>query len=289
MRTFIRSLRRAGAFGWQLGLLAALLIAAAGCRPESDQSEPRPRAALTVYAAASLNEAFTQIGERFRATHPGMGVAFNFAGSQQLAQQLAQGAPVDVFASADEAQMLAVVESGRIAVSSVQPFAGNRLVVITPGDNPANLTGLGDLTRPGLQVVLAAGEVPVGRYTLEFLQRAATAPGFPTDYQELVLANTVSYEADVKAVLAKVALGEADAGVVYASDVSRLEGELQVVAIPPELNVQARYLIAPLQGSAQEMAAAAFIELVLSPEGQGILAARGLQTVHPGVHSPDGP
>jgi molybdate transport system substrate-binding protein len=270
-------------------LLLVLLLAAASCRSADVQPEARSEATLTVFAAASLTDAFTQIGERFSDSYPGQKVIFNFAGSQQLAQQLVLGAPVDVFASADEFQMQVVVESGRAFAASVQPFAGNRLVVITPVDNPAGVDALADLAMPGVKLVLAAGEVPAGRYTLDFLRKAGAASGFPPGFQDLALGNTVSFEADVRAVLAKVALGEADAGVVYASDAARAGSEVQVVAIPPELNVLARYLIAPLQDAGQRELAEAFIGLVLSPEGQEILAGQGLQPVIPGMLAPAEP
>lgn len=226
---------------------------------------------LTLFAAASLTEAFTEIGEQFQFTHPGVTVLFNFAGSQQLAQQINTGAPADVFASANPQQMQVVVDAGNIAAGSVQVFALNHLVVIFPsGSN--RLTSLADLAKPGIKLVLAAPEVPVGQYSIEFLAKASADPAFGSSYQDSVLANVVSYEENVKAVLAKVALGEADAGIVYRSDISGANtSQVNRLEIPEELNVIAEYPIAPIAGSQFPVVAQALVEYILSPAGQAIL------------------
>jgi len=234
------------------------------------------QATLVVLAAASLSEVFAEIGQRFEAEHPGVAVLLNLAGSQQLAQQLAQGAPADVFASADEKQMGIAAQAGRIAAGSSQPFAHNRLVVIYPQDNPAGLEKLQDLAKPGLRLVLAASEAPVGRYSLVFLDRTSQTPAFGPDYAAAVLGNVVSYEQTVKAVLAKVQLGEGDAGIVYVSDVNAGNaGLIGILEIPDSLNPAATYLLAPISDSAEHELAQAFIRLVLSPDGQEILARHG--------------
>ncbi|HYN88106.1 MAG TPA: molybdate ABC transporter substrate-binding protein [Ardenticatenaceae bacterium] len=243
------------------------------------ESEATPEPAsgeLVVFTASSLTEAFTRLGEQFEADHPGVTVAFNFAGSQRLAQQLAQGARADVFASASQAPMDAAIEAGHVAPGSVQVFVRNRLVVIYPVDNPAGITTPQDLARPGVRLVLAAAEVPVGQYSLEFLDKATQAGVFGASFKDAVLGNVVSYEENVRAVLSKVALGEADAGIVYSSDVSG-EGSAEVgrVTIPVELNVIASYPIAPVSDSASPELARAFVELVLSPRGQEVLAQYG--------------
>lgn len=231
---------------------------------------------LNVFAAASLTEAFTEIGKQFEAQNEGIAVAFNFAGSSQLSQQINEGAPGDVFASANDKQMDVAVEGGQVAEESAQKFVSNRLVVIYPSANPASLTTLHDLNKAGLRLVFAAADVPVGEYSLEFLDKAVQDATFPPSFKEEVLANVVSYEQNVKVVLAKVALGEADAGIVYTSDISG-ENAAQVgqLDIPDALNVLASYPIAPLVDSANPDVAAAFVAFVLSPEGQKILAEYG--------------
>ena len=156
----------------------------------------------------------------FEADHPGVTAVFNFAGSQQLAQQINEGAPADVFASANKKQMDVVIEAGGIVSGTQQTFAKNRLVVIFPKDNPAGLAELKDLANPDSKLVLAAKEVPVGQYSLDFLDKAVADTAFGATFKDDVLKNVVSYEDNVKAVLTKVALGEADAGIVYLSDIS---------------------------------------------------------------------
>lgn len=247
-----------------------LVMLAAGCAP---QAEP---VTLTVMAAASLKAPFEELGKAFEADHPGVTVMFNFGGSQQLAQQLSQGAPADVFASANAKQMDLVVDAGRIEQSAVRPFTRNVLVVVVPKSNPANLTGLADLARGGYKLVLAAQEVPVGGYTLEFLDKAEAAGTFGAGYKAGVLVNVVSYEENVKTVLTKVALGEADAGIVYSSDVSGADAaKVTQIEIPADLNVVAEYPIAVIKDSAHKDLAGEFAALVLSEAGQAVLEKYG--------------
>jgi molybdate transport system substrate-binding protein len=255
-------------------VLAGLLALAAACGPAP--AAPAAEAALTVFAAASLTEAFTAIAADFQAEHPGVTITFNFAGSNQLAEQINQGAPADVFASANSAQMAAAVEGGRIAPGAPQTFARNRLVVILPAGNSGGLAALRDLARPGLRLVLAAQAVPVGQYSLDFLDKAGRDAAYGAAFKEAVLANVVSYEENVRAVLTKVALGEADAGIVYTSDVTgEAAAQVDRLDIPDELNTLAAYPIAPLADSARPEAAQAFVEFVLSASGQEILAEHG--------------
>lgn len=274
------------------GLVTALLMgctpadsatptAQAGAPPaatEPPATEPAAEAeeatTLTVFAAASLTDAFGEIGALFQEDNPGTTVAFNFAGSNQLATQIGEGAPADVFASANTAQMDVAVDSGRVDASAPQLFVTNRLVVVYPADNPAGITALPDLANPDTLLVLAAEEVPVGRYSLEFLDKAAADPAFGASFKDDVLANVVSYEENVRSVLNKVALGEADAGIVYTSDLVGVEG-VASLEIPDALNVLATYPIAALNDSALAGQAQAFVDLVLSDEGQAILADYG--------------
>lgn len=231
---------------------------------------------LIVFAAASLTDAFEELGRNFEAANPGVTVTFNFAGSQQLAQQINQDAPADVFASANRAQMENVIASGEIISGTQRTFVRNRLVVIHPRANQAGLTSLEDLARPGVKLVLAAKEVPVGGYSLDFLRKASELPQYTDVYSETVLANVVSYEENVRAVLSKVALDEADAGIVYSSDVT-LDAADQVgrIDIPDELNTLATYPIAPLNDRPQAALGQKFVEYVLSPEAQQVLVKYG--------------
>ena len=197
---------------------------------------------LTVLAAASLTELFTELGKLFEAKNPGVTVTFSFAGSQQLAQQLGQGAAADVFASANQKTMDAAIEAKRVNPADSKPFVQNRLVVIFPKGNPAGLKELKDLSKPGLKLVLADKSVPVGQYTLDFLDKASKDPGFDTAFGAAVLKNVVSYEENVRSVLTKVVLGEADAGVVYVTDITAAAAD-QVGSIEiPELAQHRRHL-----------------------------------------------
>jgi len=232
---------------------------------------------LHVFAAASLSAAFTELGAAFEAAHPGVTVEFNFAGSQQLAQQLAQGAPADVFASANQRQLDAVVGAERARAEDARVFAHNRLSVIYPKDGSRPLSALVDLAQPGLRLILAAPEVPAGQYALEVLERASAAAALGQGFRDALLGNVVSYEENVKAVLAKVALGEADAGIVYSSDVTGADAErVEVLEIPDAFNVIAAYPLVALTDADQPALAEKFITFVLSAEGQAVLQRHGL-------------
>jgi len=278
-----------------LTILIASMILLSGCSPAATVTpedtlvpaatpEPMPTetpvpVTLTVSAAASLTESFTEIGNLFQAANPGVTVSFNFAGSQELAQQIVQGAPVDVFASANQKQMDVAATEKKIPAETVQNFASNRLVVIYPADNPAGLTQLTDLTKPGLKLVLAGAEVPVGQYSLNFLDAAEKSGQFTAGYKDAVLANVVSYENNVRAVLSKVALGEADAGIVYLTDIGNARDKVGTIDIPDDLNVIATYPIAALPDGPQAQLGQAFVKFVLSDEGQQVLSKYGFSTV----------
>lgn len=254
-----------------VSLLVFLSIALAACGG-SMNSEPR---ALTVFAAASLTDAFTEIGENFQKANPNMTVTFNFAGSQALRTQIEEGAPADVFASASGKEMETLVTDSFVTKESSHLFLHNKLVVILPADNPAGIDSLEDLANSGIKIVLAAEEVPVGNYSRQALDMMNAS--FGTDFKDKVLANVVSNEDNVKQVVAKIQLGEADAGIVYTSDAVAAP-ELQTIDIPNELNVIAKYPIAPLVESAHAELAQAFIDYVLSEEGQAILRKWGFES-----------
>lgn len=255
---------------FQMVLLALLL---AGCAPRPGT----PKTTLQVFAAASLTEAFNELGAGFARQQRDVQVLFSFAGTQQLAQQIIQGAEADVFASANLSQMQIVIEQGLVISETVRVFASNQLAVALAPGNPAGIENLAYLSQPGVRLVLAAPEVPAGIYTQEMLLRLAGYPTFGPWYREAVLENVVSYETNVKAVLAKVQLGEADAGILYASDVGGNDApEVESFLVPPDVNPRIRYPIAPLANASQPELAQAFIEYVLSETGQKVLADHGL-------------
>ena len=231
---------------------------------------------ITVLAAASLTEPFSELGKMFEAANPGVKIIFSFTGSQQLAQQITEGAPADVFASASEKYMDAMVTAEKVKTENVLTFIKNKLVVIYPTDNPAGILTLVDLSKPGVKLDLAAAEVPVGKYSLDFLDKAANDPTFPPQFKENVIKNVVSYEDNVKTVLTKVLLGEVDAGIVYTSDISGKDAaQIGRLEIPEALNVIASYSIAPLFNSKNPDLAQAFVDLVISPYGQAVLSKYG--------------
>ncbi|NDJ60697.1 MAG: molybdate ABC transporter substrate-binding protein [Chloroflexi bacterium] len=250
---------------------ALLLILLAGSVTQAAQPQ-----ALIVFAAASLTDAFLAIETRFEAAHPDTDVIYNFAGSSTLAAQILQGAPADVFASANPHQMDAARAGGQIA-GEPQIFAYNRLALITPADNPAGIESLRDLATPGVRLVIAGLGVPARAYTDAMFSRLASAPTYGRDYWAAVRANVVSEEENVRQVLLKVLLGEADAGIVYRSDVTPGNTDrLRALPIPRLINARAQYPIAITAGSAQPERAAQFIDYVLSEPGQTILAAWSL-------------
>lgn len=256
-------------------LLAALFVALAACGEGSQTTtaagtgEASPATAsaalsgeLTVFAAASLTDAFAEIGEAFGEDHPDVEVVFSFGPSSGLSVQISEGAPADVFASAAPAQMDAVVEAELVEGDPVT-FTGNFLEIAVEPGNPLGITALADLAEADVTLVLAGEDVPVGQYGDEALAAAdvEVAPA--------------SREVDVRAVLTKVALGEADAGIVYRSDVFAAGDDVEGVEIPEDENVPATYPIAALRGAPNPEAAAAFVEFVLSEEGQDTLVEYG--------------
>ncbi|MBN1537638.1 MAG: molybdate ABC transporter substrate-binding protein [Anaerolineales bacterium] len=244
--------------------------------PDSNEApaEEKDPITLTVFAAASLTESFTELGAQFEAANPHIKVVLSFAGSQQVAQQLIENAPADVFASANMKYMDAVIESGRVSPDSYQIFARNGLVVIYPKDNPGGMRTLSDLANSDLKLVLAAAEVPVGQYTENFLDKAVENPAYGPTFKDDVLKNVVSYEDNVKSVATKVSLGEADAGIVYLTDITAPVAEkVDSISIPEEVNVIATYPIAPVADSAYPEEAQMFVDFVLSAEGQATLAS----------------
>jgi molybdate transport system substrate-binding protein len=219
---------------------------------------------LTVFAAASLTDVFTGLGDRLAADNPGLDVRFNFAGSSALAQQVVQGAPADVFAAADEGQMAVVTDAG-LALGDPAVFASNVLEIAVPHGNPAGVTGLDAFSRADLALALCAPEVPCGSAAADVLAVAGITPEPDT------------YEEDVRAALTKVELGEVDAALVYASDVVAAGDAVEGVEFPEAEDAVNRYPICVLADAPNPEAARAFVELVRSGEGQRALADAGFR------------
>ncbi|HEX5626694.1 MAG TPA: molybdate ABC transporter substrate-binding protein [Actinomycetota bacterium] len=221
---------------------------------------------LTVSAASSLTDAFTEIGKAFEKANPGATVAFNFGPSDGLAGQIDEGAPVDVFASASPTWMDSVQDDGPGVTRRVD-FAQNRLAIIVPADNPAGIVNLDDLTEDHVQLVLAAEGVPAGDYAREMFREARIS--------EAALANVVSNEEDVRAVITKLIAGDADAGIGYVTDVTpAVSDRVTLIPIPDEVNVIATYPIAAVNGTQEVDLAKGFIDFVLG-DGQRTLAEYG--------------
>jgi molybdate transport system substrate-binding protein len=238
---------------------AALVLAACAGDDDSGGSSGAPSPSeIKVFAAASLTAAFNELGPQYTAAE-GTKVTFNFAGSQALATQIQQGAPADVFASADIPNMDKVKD----LVGTPQNFASNQLQIVVEKGNPKGVKGLDDLAALDLKVVLAAPDVPAGKYAQQALEKAS------------VTVKPVSQEDNVKAVVNKVALGEADAGIVYVTDVTAGGDKVEGVDIPEDLNVLATYPIATVKASRAQDKAQAFMDLVLSDQGQQVLKKYG--------------
>ena len=219
---------------------------------------------LTVLAAASLTGTFTKIGKDFQAANPGVTVTFSFGASSTLAQQIIQGAPADVFASAAPANMKQVADAGDVA-GTAAPFVRNQLVIAVPKGNPKHITGLADLTRPGVKVVECAAQVPCGAAAAKALAAAN------------VKLTPVSLEADVKSTLAKLTLGEADAALVYRTDALSVSGKAEGVEFPESAQAINDYPIATLAHASNAAAAQAFVAFVQSAPEMAVLTAAGFQ------------
>ncbi|MFC4908098.1 molybdate ABC transporter substrate-binding protein [Actinomadura gamaensis] len=252
--------------------VAALsLLALAGCADTGDGSSSSggkgggSGKTLTVFAAASLTETFTKLGKDFEGAHPGVRVRFDFGGSSTLAQQIAQGAPADVFAAASGTTMKTVADAGD-ASGRPTVFARNRLVIAVPQGDPGKVRGLADLASSKLKVVLCAEQVPCGAAAKKALGAAH------------LTVTPVSQEQDVKAVLTKVRLGEADAGLVYRTDAKSAAGQVQGIEFPESAKAVNDYPIAALSKAPQPALAKEFVQYVLSQPGKAALGAAGFES-----------
>ncbi|HYM15346.1 MAG TPA: molybdate ABC transporter substrate-binding protein [Dehalococcoidia bacterium] len=235
---------------------------------------------ITVFAAASLTDAFKQIAVDFEAANPATSVEFNFGGSPALVAQLDQGATADVLATADQKNMRAALDKGLVRDAGV-PFAKNRLVIIVPKSNPAAIASAMDLVKTGVKLVLAQQGVPVGDYARQSIAKLGADAGYGAAFSRKVLANVVSEEPNVKAVVTKVQLGEADAGIAYVTDVTAgVAGDVTMLPIDDQFNVIATYPIAITRHAGKRDVAQAFIDFVLSDTGQGVLKRYGFISVN---------
>jgi molybdate transport system substrate-binding protein len=246
-----------------LGFGAAFLAGCGGGAGTASTSPSSPlNGTISVFAAASLTAAFNALGASFQSANPGLSVRFNYAGTPTLVTQIEQGAPADVFASADTMNMDRLKGDGFTA-GNVQVFAHNKLEIVVAPGNPKGIAGLPDLAKPGVIYITEAPTVPAGKYALQALRMAG------------VTVTPKSQETDVKSVVSKIELGEADAGIVYTTDVTAAGGKVQGVPIPDADNVIATYPIVAVKASTNATAAAAFIAYVLSTTGQSKLQSFG--------------
>jgi molybdate transport system substrate-binding protein len=255
-----------------VALVAAIACAGPVATAPSHPSPPE-RVTLTVFAAASLRQAFERLAERYASVVPGVTVTLAFDGSSAHRARIEQGARADVFASADVANVQALADAGH-AAGAPRAFAGNALTIVTPPDDPGRVATPADLARPGVIVVAAGETVPITRYALVAIGRLAKLPGYPADYAAGVAANTVTREDDVAAVVAKIQLGEGDAAFVYSTDARRVPS-LRVVMIPAEANVVATYAAIDLRDAPHPAAAGAFLDWLVGPEAQAELRSFG--------------
>jgi molybdate transport system substrate-binding protein len=243
--------------------------------PVARAAPAQRQSSLTVFAAASLTEAFGDLGAAFAATPEGRPTRFHFAGSQLLARQLEDGAAADVLATAD-ADWMKYVRVRNLLASPPRAFARNRLVVIAPREPNPVVRQLPDLARDGVRTVLAAEGVPAGNYSREVLRRLSAAPGFGADFGDQALRNVVSLEESVKGVVAKVQLGEADAGIVYSSDVTTaVAPHVRRIEIADAYNVVARYYVAVVRGARDPNRAERFVGFLFEQQARQVLKTHG--------------
>jgi molybdate transport system substrate-binding protein len=261
-----------------LALLAAVVAAPLLAKPGPALGADQPP--ITVFAAASLRESFEAAAPAF--THKtGTSVSFNFAGSDTLETQIAEGAPADVFASANKTQMQKAADAGLLSGES-RVFARNQLVIVFPKNNPGHVSSAKDLGHGGVRLVLAAATVPVGSYARATFANLAKVPDYGAAFRQGVNANIVSNELDVKAVVTKVSLGEADAGVCYLTDATpSVAKTVGTITFPTGAAPEATYPIAVVKASRNAAGAQEFIDFILSPDGQAFLKDRGFIVPQP--------
>ena len=258
-----------------LMIIAGLLVA--GCTTAQQAPE---QTTLTVFTAASLTGAFTDIGKAYEAENGNVRIDLVFDGSQALRTQVEQGANPDIFVSASTKHMQALQDGGFMDDGTVAPFLGNSMALIVPADNLANVTGLADLAEPGTKIVIGTKDVPFGDYTRQVLDKMAADPAYGPAYRDAVMENVISEETAVSSVVPKLTLGEADAAFVYKSDVSKDDLEkVTRIEVPAEYNVMATYPLGILAESLHKTEAESFIAFVRGPDGSAILTEYGFDPI----------
>ncbi len=253
-----------------LFLLFSLLFTSISCS-NSQTSENE----VVFFAASSLTDAISEIVHQYEREHPAITVRLNFAGSSQLTTQLIEGAPAHIFASANETQIERLIDETLSSPESIQFFASNQLVLIVPIDNPAQISSIADLAQSQVKFITASEDVPIGKYTRQSLAKIQASGEFSSGFEEAVLSNIVSEEANVRQIVTKIELGEADAAIVYQSDVHSHSSSLTVISIPHHHNVVARYPITLLERGNSSDHASGLIDLIQSSTGQRILKKWG--------------
>ncbi len=250
----------------------SIALAMAGCGGGTGTAQPS--VTITVFAAASLSSVFPTIADGLHKAHPEIAVRFNFAGTQTLVTQIESGAPADVFASADQAHMNAMKAESKVQTPVV--FARNKLTIIVPATNPAGIKDPYGLAHSGVKLDIAAPAVPAGASARTMLSKLASQPGAPSDFVAQVMHNVVSQEDNVEAVVTRVALGEADAGIVYVSDLSTPNGKkVRDIVIPDAANVINIYPVAVVSSSAHSAQAKEFLAFLTGTQGQSLLRQHG--------------
>ena len=254
------------------GAFLALATIVASCSGAADPPAPSS-AHIIVFAAASLTRVLQAADAAFESSHPGVTLTVSAGASSALRVQIEQGAPADVFLSADTINAQALV-TDRLTSGPAIPFAGNELTMIVPVANPAHLSSPADLARPGIRIVAAGPQVPITKYAVQVVGKLAEQPGYGPDFAARYAANVVSHEDDVSAVVAKVALGEGDAAIVYETD-ARSSPHVRAIAIPAAANVPATYAGVVVASSTHVGDARAYLDWLAGPGGRAILAQFG--------------
>jgi molybdate transport system substrate-binding protein len=253
--------------------LAACGPAPTGGRPTTGQPNAAAPVELTVYGAASLKGALEQAKAAYEAANPGTTLTLSTDSSSALETQIEQGAPADVFLSADTTNPKKLVDAG-LADGAPVAFAGNALTVIVPAANPAGITSPADLAKAGVRVIAAGDEVPITKYATQLVDNLAKEAGYPAGFAAAYAANIASKEDNVKAVVAKIELGEGDAGIVYVTD-ANASTKVATIDVPPTANIPATYDGVVVKGSTKAAAGKAFLAWFAGPEGQAILGELG--------------
>ena len=254
-------------------LLALLVAACAATSPTAPATASVAPANLTIYAAASLESVLAKVATAYQAANPGTTFTVSTDASSALETKIEQGAPADVFLSADTANPQKLVDKG-LAVGAVTVFAGNRLTVIVPTANPAGIRSPADLAKPGVKIVATTDGVPIQKYAAKLVANLAQLPGYPADFVARYTANVVSKEDNVGAVAAKVSLGEGDAAIVYVTDAKAWDN-ITSIAVPDAANVPATYGGVVVKSSPNPVASAAFLAWLAGTDGRSILASFG--------------